>query len=109
MDNYTITALYGQSLNIYSWKDQKLVQVLDLGKDGVAPLETRFLHEPTSSEGYVGCAVSSNVFRFFKNDSGTWSAEKVIQIPAKKVEGWVDTNVSGKYFTIVSLPETVQI
>ncbi|XP_043464022.1 methanethiol oxidase [Leptopilina heterotoma] len=87
--------LYGQSLNIYSWKDQKLLQVLDLGKDGVAPLETRFLHEPTSCEGYVGCAVSSSVFRFFKNDSGTWSAEKVIQIPQKNVEGWIDTKVPG--------------
>lgn len=87
--------IYGQSLNIYSWKEKKLVQVIDLGKDGVAPLELRFLHEPTASEGYVGCAVNSCIFRFFKNDSGTWSAEKVIQIPPKKVEGWVAPYLPG--------------
>ncbi|XP_051173557.1 methanethiol oxidase [Leptopilina boulardi] len=91
----TDPTLYGQSLNVYSWKDKKLLQVIDLGKDGVAPLETRFLHEPTSCEGYVGCAVNSSIFRFFKNDTGTWSAEKVIQIPPKKVEGWLDQYVSG--------------
>lgn len=69
--------------------------MIDLGKDGIAPLETRFLHDPCSAEGYVGCAVNSCIFRFFKNDSGTWSAEKVIEIPQKRVDGWASENVSG--------------
>lgn len=30
------------------------------------PLEIRFLHDPEATEGFVGCALSSTVFRFFK-------------------------------------------
>merc|ERR1711988_1617197 len=30
-----------------------------------------------------------NVFRFFKTAKGDWAAHKVIDIPSKKVEGWV--------------------
>ncbi|XP_012271955.1 selenium-binding protein 1-A isoform X2 [Orussus abietinus] len=88
-------AVYGRSLNFYSWNERKLVQVLDLGYDGIAPLEIRFLHEPTSSEGFVGCAVNANVFRFFKNENGKWVAEKVIDVPHKKVEGWIAPYMGG--------------
>nr|CAD7434655.1 unnamed protein product [Timema monikensis] len=56
--------MYGRSLNIFSWKDHRLVQTIDLGEEGIAPLEIRFLHDPKEAQGYVGCAVNSNVFRF---------------------------------------------
>ena len=69
--------------------------MVDLGEDGVAPLEIRFLHNPTANEGFVGCAVKSSIFRFFKNNDGTWSAEKVIQIPPKKVDGWLGSYIEG--------------
>lgn len=55
--------LYGQSLNVYSWKNRELLQTIDLGKEGVAPLEVRFLHDPKKPFAYVGCAVGSNVFK----------------------------------------------
>ncbi|XP_043280249.1 methanethiol oxidase [Venturia canescens] len=88
-------AIYGRSLNFYSWNDKKLVQTINLGDEGIAPLEIRFLHEPTAAEGYVGCAVPANVHRFFKNENGAWETEKVIDVPVKKVEGWMAPQMSG--------------
>ncbi|GAB6027806.1 Methanethiol oxidase [Chamberlinius hualienensis] len=78
---------YGHSLNFWLWNEKKLVQTVDLGADGMVPLEVRFLHEPTSNEGLVGCGLSGSVFHFFKQDD-KWAAEKVIQVPHKKVENW---------------------
>ncbi|KAK2417269.1 selenium-binding protein [Trifolium repens] len=31
------------------------------------PLEARFLHDPSKDTGFVGCALASNMVRFFKN------------------------------------------
>lgn len=76
---------YGTSLNIYKWSTHELQQVIDLGKEGCAPLEIRFLHDPKATQGFVGCAVEANVYRFFKSDDGTWKVDKVIDVPAKKV------------------------
>lgn len=55
--------IYGSSLNFFSWGKRELLQSIDLGKDGIAPLEVRFLHNPKECQGYVGCAVNSSVFR----------------------------------------------
>lgn len=54
---------YGTSLNVYKWSTHELTQVIDLGKEGCAPLELRFLHDPKAAQGFVGCAVEANVFR----------------------------------------------
>ncbi|XP_015184850.1 PREDICTED: selenium-binding protein 1 [Polistes dominula] len=86
---------YGRSLNIYSWSERTLKQTIHLGDDGIAPLEIRFLHDPKAAEGYVGCAVSSNIIRFYKTSNGDWNVEKVIDIPKKKVQGWIEPFMSG--------------
>lgn len=86
--------LYGQSLNIYDWEKHTLTQTIDLGPEGLIPLEVRFLHNPMATEGFVGCALSSTVFRFFKQGDG-WAAEKVIDVPSKKVEGWALPDMPG--------------
>ncbi|KAH0541123.1 Methanethiol oxidase, partial [Cotesia glomerata] len=87
--------IYGRNLNFYSWTKRSLEQVIDLGEEGIAPLEVRFLHDPLASEGFVGCAVSSNIFRFYKTDDGKWAADKVIDVPEKKVDGWMGPTISG--------------
>jgi len=79
---------YGTHLNVFDWKEKKLVKRIDLGQDGVMPLEIRFLHDPKSAQGFVCSALFGNIYRYFKTDNGDWSAEKVIDIPAKTVEGW---------------------
>lgn len=48
---------------MFSWSEHRLLQTLDLGSDGIAPLEIRFLHDPLKPVAFVGCAVNANVFR----------------------------------------------
>jgi len=84
-----------QKLDIYSWNERKLKQIIDLGDDGIAPLEIRFLHDPLAAEEFVGCAVTSNVYRFYKGEDNLWKVEKVIQVPPKRVEGWIMPLMSG--------------
>uniref|UniRef100_A0A8D0MEW7 Methanethiol oxidase n=1 Tax=Sus scrofa TaxID=9823 RepID=A0A8D0MEW7_PIG len=80
--------LYGSCLHVWDWQRHEMVQTLHL-QDGLIPLEIRFLHNPAASQGFVGCALGSNIQRFYKNEGGTWSVEKVIQVPPKKVKGWM--------------------
>eukprot|EP01018_Ginkgo_biloba_P037550 Gb_24949 [translate_table: standard] len=67
--------LYGRHLFVYSWPDGTLEQTMDLGEKGLIPLEVRFLHDPSKDTGYVGCALSSTMVRFFKSPDGTWNHE----------------------------------
>lgn len=57
-------------LLLWSSKNLRTMEIIsqdiDLGPDGMIPLEIRFLHDPTATEGFVGCALSSTVFRFFR-------------------------------------------
>lgn len=87
---------YGSSLNMYKWSTRELQQVIDLGKEGTAPLEVRFLHDPKAALGFVGCGVEANVFRFKKTSDGKWRADKIIDVPAKKVlQDGVETELNG--------------
>ncbi len=56
---------------------------------------SRFLHDPKATEGFVGCALNAKLFRFFRKDDGSWDAEKVVDIPPKKVEGWALPDMPG--------------
>jgi hypothetical protein len=56
--------LYGRSLHVWDWKERRVKQTIDLGPDGMIPFEVRFLHNPKEAQGYVGCALSSAVFRY---------------------------------------------
>ncbi|KAK7090375.1 methanethiol oxidase-like [Littorina saxatilis] len=85
--------LYGRSLHVWDWKSRTLKQNIDLGKDGLIPLEVRFLHNPDAAEGFVGAALGSSMFRFFKKPDGSWDAEKVVDIPNKTVQGWTQPDM----------------
>lgn len=87
--------LYGSKIHVWDWQERTLKQTLELGEEGMIPLEVRFLHDPNAAEGFVGCALSSTVFRFFKTSKGDWAAEKVISIPDKDVEGWALPKMPG--------------
>lgn len=65
---------YGSSLHIWDWTTHEKLQTLDLGPEGAIPLEVRFLHDPDATEGFVGCALSSSVFRFYKTPVSTTTA-----------------------------------
>lgn len=85
---------YGHKLHVWDWHDRAYVQEIDLGADGMIPLEIRFLHDPTATEGFVGCALSSSVFRFFR-EGHKWKAEKVIQVAPKTVSNWILPEMPG--------------
>lgn len=65
-DPSKVPEAYGDTLTFWDWKEHKIVQQIKLGGDGLIPLETRFLHDPSQAHGYVGAALSSNVIHFTK-------------------------------------------
>ncbi|XP_009083029.1 PREDICTED: selenium-binding protein 1 [Acanthisitta chloris] len=85
---------YGRHINVWDWSTHTLIQAVDLG-NGSIPLEIRFLHNPDAAEGFVGCALSGAVHRFYKTRKGDWAAEKVIEVPSKKVQGWLLPDMPG--------------
>ena len=86
---------YGRHLHVYSWPEGELRQTLDLGQSGLIPLEIRFLHDPSKDTGFVGCALSSNMVRFFKTDDGSWSHEVAISVEPLKVQNWILPEMPG--------------
>ncbi|KAM7278112.1 hypothetical protein ACFE04_005246 [Oxalis oulophora] len=87
--------LYGRHLHVYSWPGGELKQTLDLGNNGLIPLEIRFLHDPSKDTGFVGCALTSNMVRFFKTEDDSWSHEIVIQVEPLKVKNWILPEMPG--------------
>ncbi|KAE8712282.1 Selenium-binding protein 2 [Hibiscus syriacus] len=112
--------LYGRHLHVSSWSDGELKQTMDLGDTGLIPLEvipfsfrsrtcmdsfivhnlmvsmqTRFLHEPSEDTGYVGCALTSNMVRFFKTEDGSWSHEVAISVKPLMVQNWILPEMPG--------------
>ncbi|XP_026547438.1 methanethiol oxidase-like isoform X2 [Notechis scutatus] len=78
---------YGRRLNVWDWTTHCLVESIDMGEDTV-PMAVRFLHNPDSSHGFVSCSFDGSIHHIYKEEDGTWSTEKVIQIPDKTVTGW---------------------
>lgn len=62
-----VVDLYGKSIHVWDWTTHRYLQEIPLGDEGAIPLEIRFLHNPRAAEGFVGCALASTVFRYFKN------------------------------------------
>ncbi|MBD2306953.1 selenium-binding family protein [Chroococcidiopsis sp. FACHB-1243] len=78
---------YGQQLHFWDWKKHEIIQSFDLGVEGLIPLEVRFHHNPDSTHGYVGAALSSNIWHWHKSN-GQWTVEKVIDVPSVEVQDW---------------------
>ncbi len=77
---------YGQRLLVWNWEKRELLQAIDLGGDGLIPLEVRMQHDPDSTHGFVGAALSSAMWHFDKRDD-KWQAERVIQVEPVDVNG----------------------
>lgn len=78
---------YGRQLHFWDWKERKINQTVDLGDTGLIPLEVRFHHDPDSVHGFVGAALSSTMWHWFKKDDN-WSVEKVLSVEPVETEGW---------------------
>ena len=78
---------YGQRLHFWNLEERTLEQSIDLGEQGLIPLEIRWLHDPEAEEGFVGAALSSAMWRFHRSN-GSWSAKPVITTEGVELEGW---------------------
>jgi len=84
---------YGRKIHFWDWEAGTVEQTIDLGEEGQIPLEVRFLHTPESTHGFVGAALSSNIFHFWRDESaadgeGRYRAEKVIDFEPREHEDW---------------------
>ena len=70
---------YGREIHFWNFEKKSVENTVYLGEDGLVPLEVRFHHNPDSSHGFVGAALSSNVIHWYKKD-GEWIVEKVIDV-----------------------------
>ena len=75
---------YGHSIHFWDFEGKRIEKSVDLGQEGMIPLEARFHHDPDSTHGFVGAALASNVFHWHKNGAG-WEVEKVIDIEPVEV------------------------
>jgi len=71
---------YGRQIHFWNFKEKKIINSVDLGEDGLIPLEVRFHHNPDSSHGFVGAALSSNIFHWHKNANGDFTVDKIIDV-----------------------------
>src|SRR6185436_10364548 len=78
---------YGHHLHFWDWKKRTITQSIDLGADGLIPLEVRFHHNPDSTHGFVGAALSSTMWHWHKSDRN-WKVEKVIEVEPVETKGW---------------------
>jgi selenium-binding protein 1 len=78
---------YGRHLNFWDWKQRRITQSIDLGEGGMIPLEVRFHHDPNSTHGFVGAALSSAIFHWHRVGD-RWTAENVVQVEPVETAGW---------------------
>jgi len=78
---------YGRRLHFWNLEERRLAQTIDLGDEGLVPLEVRWLHDPDADEGFVGAALSSTMWRFHRTN-GSYQADKVIAVEPVELEGW---------------------
>ena len=78
---------YGHQLHFWNWTERTIEQSIDLGDQGMIPLEVRFHHNPDSVHGFVGAALSSTMWHWYKKEN-KWTADQVIAVDSVPVDGW---------------------
>jgi selenium-binding protein 1 len=77
---------YGRRIHFWNLETREREQTIDLGEQGLVPLEVRWLHDPDAEQGFVGAALSSVMWRFHRN--GSWAADPVIEVESVPLGGW---------------------
>jgi methanethiol oxidase len=78
---------YGRRLHFWNLERRELEQTIDLGDQGLVPLEIRALHDPDAGEGFVAATLSSVMYRWHR-PNGSWAADPVIAVEPVELEGW---------------------
>ena len=82
---------YGHQLHIWDMEKRRHLQAIDLGAEHQMVLELRPAHDPRKTYGFVGVVtstadLSASIWLWNRNGDGTFSAEKVITIPAEPAD-----------------------
>jgi selenium-binding protein 1 len=82
---------YGNALHVWDLKTRKHLQRLELGAEQQMVLELRPAHDPRRAYGFVGVVISladlsSSVWMWHRDESGSWKTRKVIEIPAEPAD-----------------------
>ncbi len=83
---------YGNALHVWDLKTRRHLQKIELGAEYQMVLELRPAHNPRRAYGFVGVVMnlqdlSSAIFLWYREEqTGAWSARKVIDIPAVPAE-----------------------
>ncbi len=78
---------YGRKLHFWDWNARSIKQTFDLGETGWIPLEVRFHHNPDSTHGFVGAALSSTMWHW-QAQGDKYRVEKILSVPSVEQEGW---------------------
>ena len=78
---------YGQHVHFWDWEKRQIVQSADLGAKGLIPLEVRWHHNPDSTHGFVGAALSSVMWHWTKGGE-KWQIDPVIEVEPREVAGF---------------------
>lgn len=57
--------VFGRNIYVWNLSCRNIIQCIDLGEDSL-PLSVKFLHNRNAAEGYVSCALSGVIYRFYK-------------------------------------------
>ena len=77
---------YGRHIHFWDFEGRKIEKSVDLGGEGLIPLEVRFHHDPDSTHGFVGATLSSNIHHWYKDEDGELQIEKIIDVEAIDVD-----------------------
>jgi methanethiol oxidase len=78
---------YGRRLHFWDLESRELEQTIDLGDQGLVPLEIRALHDPEAEQGFTGATLSSVMWRWYRSN-GSWTADPVIAVDPVELDGW---------------------
>ncbi|KAG1700429.1 Methanethiol oxidase [Nymphon striatum] len=80
---------YGREIHLWDFEKKEPMQTMYLGEDGLVPLEVRFHHDPDSTHGFVGAALSANIIHWWKDDTdGEWKWEKIVDVENEPHPDW---------------------
>jgi selenium-binding protein 1 len=80
---------YGQRLHFWNFTTGEHEQTIDLGAEGLIPLEVRWQHDPDSQQGFVGAALSSAIWHWRRaGKNSPWRAKKIVQVDPVETAGW---------------------
>lgn len=79
---------YGRRIHLWDFEKREPRQTFYLGEDGLIPLEVRFHHDPDSTHGFCGAALSANIIHWWKDTDGEWKWEKIIDVDNEPHPEW---------------------